>query len=581
MPVINLPRDTRWSELGTALGGALEKVVGAYTQKQQNEEIARIMASPEIAEADKPKEIIKKYGLDVYGNFVKTQVLQSQAKENAANALLKTAQASASGDQDEISRALFGLPARKPVAAPTAASPTVDVLSGQAATPPQAAPASPSTNATVSALGGTPTPAAPTPAATAPAATPVGRMIDQRAEAGKVVLSEEEKAALMLQVAAHVRASRGGAGLSDIMAPVDKYIKAKQEGAAHPSAVSKAASEATTAAAGAQVSEARSQVDLKKAQQELDKLKTEAPYVKPKAEATTQSAINAAKATTPAGTTSAQVGDVYSSFTPEQNAAVATAAQTKGAGAASELIAKFVADNTAAARSGDAARSQRVAEVENRTRTFTQVMDDIETNPRLNGGIQAALVNPILARYGYDFGLIPPESYGEMGTASQLALQALQGHRGFGGSYLVKAVAETMPTAAKQKLFKAIETNFQAQQDVVELESLKRAAQDKGQATGQLDTAIEKARELERRTGTLWWTGDKRVFFKGREINPDTWVAVEGGAREFAPKDYLRVREGTSMTGAEINQLARESGQTPEQILARLRAQSGTLPQQR
>jgi hypothetical protein len=98
MAVINLPADNRWGSLGQGIGGILGQVAGAVGQNQIAQGVSQIMQDPNVSEADKGVQALKKFGnpgYQVYQNLVKTQVLQGQLKDALAGAGLKTVQATA------------------------------------------------------------------------------------------------------------------------------------------------------------------------------------------------------------------------------------------------------------------------------------------------------------------------------------------------------------------------------------------------------------------------------------------------------------------------------------------------------
>lgn len=95
MPVINLPRDTRWGDLGTALGGLVGNVVAGARQAEVAQGVADIVADPALSENDKGVQALKKFGepgYNFYKDFVKTQVLQGQLKDVLAQAGVRSLQ---------------------------------------------------------------------------------------------------------------------------------------------------------------------------------------------------------------------------------------------------------------------------------------------------------------------------------------------------------------------------------------------------------------------------------------------------------------------------------------------------------
>lgn len=78
MPVINLPQDTRWGDLGKGLGGLLGAVAGAYQQKQVQEGVSQINDDTSVAADKKPSEIFKKFGNAGIEALAKMNALKEQ-----------------------------------------------------------------------------------------------------------------------------------------------------------------------------------------------------------------------------------------------------------------------------------------------------------------------------------------------------------------------------------------------------------------------------------------------------------------------------------------------------------------------
>lgn len=66
MPVINVPQDTRWGDLGKGLGSLIGSVAQGALQAQTAQGIAEIMQDPKVSEADKPVQVLKKFGPQGY-----------------------------------------------------------------------------------------------------------------------------------------------------------------------------------------------------------------------------------------------------------------------------------------------------------------------------------------------------------------------------------------------------------------------------------------------------------------------------------------------------------------------------------
>lgn len=708
MPVIQLPRDTRWGELGKGLGDALTNVIEGYQDKQASEGVAAILGDPNIADTKKYAAAVKQFGAlggTKYKEAIATQVLQATIAQKQAEALKDTAAATAGAGREKLIRDLLGLPAPATTgAAPTSGATTgagapapgnaiADVLGGGPATAPAApavlgagpyiapgavasgigvsrpgaspaqqeaavisrgvptptpsmpapldpraagaetgaaygapapAPASspitvppPNTsmmpsaapapaltpgptaqaNATVGALGGTPGPAAaPGPTSLVGPNAQLVAEIDRRAQMGGVTFTPAERLDLIRGVVNHIFSSDKGAGLSEYMAPVDRAIKLKQEGLKFPVELGTAQSGAATAAAGAKTAEAKAQVDLQRAQQEQRNLQAASPYVAGNAEAGARKLIAEADRSqqltaqgVPYDLPQDQLAAAFPSLTTEQRQTLGVVAKTEGAAKFAQTLDKFVATNTEASRKQVPQFVTDVAAILPAIHTYQNNMATLETHPNMNGGPISGVVAPLIAKWGLDFfGLaqVPPETLNQLAQSEQLTLQTVEGHRGMGGAFLVPLVSATMPSAAKVKIFNAIETNVKAEDYLAKLGSYRTAYQAAGMDTAQVDEAIAAAQKLHDRTSTLWWTGstagqNSRVFYKrptdkvGVEIDPNTWQPVPGGAREYEAQSTINVGNNRSLTGAEINQLAREAGQVPEEVLARLKAQAG------
>jgi hypothetical protein len=89
MPVIQLPTDTRFGDLGKAVGGAVGQIASAFAENKLSEGVAQVLQDPSIAEADKSSEVFKKFGQQgviKYGDLLKTQQQNAQIKDLLAQA---------------------------------------------------------------------------------------------------------------------------------------------------------------------------------------------------------------------------------------------------------------------------------------------------------------------------------------------------------------------------------------------------------------------------------------------------------------------------------------------------------------
>ena len=92
MPVIQLPKDTRFGELGQGLGSAIGSIVTALKDREIQQGVAEIMQDQSIAGPDKGVQALKKFGdkgYTFYQQFVKSQVLDAQLKDTLADVGLK------------------------------------------------------------------------------------------------------------------------------------------------------------------------------------------------------------------------------------------------------------------------------------------------------------------------------------------------------------------------------------------------------------------------------------------------------------------------------------------------------------
>jgi hypothetical protein len=84
MPVIQLPTDTRFGDLGKAVGGAVGQIASAFAENKLSEGVAKILQDPSVADVDKPAEVFKQFGPQgsiKYGDLLKTQQQNAQIKD--------------------------------------------------------------------------------------------------------------------------------------------------------------------------------------------------------------------------------------------------------------------------------------------------------------------------------------------------------------------------------------------------------------------------------------------------------------------------------------------------------------------
>jgi hypothetical protein len=67
----------------------------------------------------------------------------------------------------------------------------------------------------------------------------------------------------------------------------------------------------------------------------------------------------------------------------------------------------------------------------------------------------------------------------------------------------------------------------------------------------------------------LWYTKDgKAIFYTGEQVNPQSFLPVKNGAKEFAGEDPVDVGNGNTAKGQQVNDYARMYGVTPDQAVA-------------
>jgi len=104
-PVINLPQDTRWGDLGKGLAGVIGGVLQGYQQKQLQDGVSALQNDTSIAPEKLPSEIFKKFGNAGIETLAKFNAL----KEQQATITQKLAGAGLTAIQTEIARAKAGV----------------------------------------------------------------------------------------------------------------------------------------------------------------------------------------------------------------------------------------------------------------------------------------------------------------------------------------------------------------------------------------------------------------------------------------------------------------------------------------
>lgn len=108
MPVVNLPQDTRWGDIGKGLGSLIGSVAAGALTKYNDDKVsagvAGIMADPAIPENQRANRALKDFGdagYKKYQELLQGQVLQSQIKDHLAHTGLQTMQADAQRMKNE------------------------------------------------------------------------------------------------------------------------------------------------------------------------------------------------------------------------------------------------------------------------------------------------------------------------------------------------------------------------------------------------------------------------------------------------------------------------------------------------
>ncbi len=597
MPVIQLPKDTRWGDLGTGLGQVIGGALEGYANKQADQSVAQIMEDPLLTEPAKLTKIMKEVpnGLERYKGLVTTQVLQATVKEKQAEALKNTIAAGLQQSRTSNMNEVLGVPTPSaPGTLPTSTAPspggptTASVLGGAAVAAPTAPTGVAGAVLSGSAPESTPTPsapAAPTPTATPtptapPTAAPTGlgarisQIIDTRAAALGVTVTPEEKATLIPDIAAHV-----GAGTS-FGPTIDAFLKEKQGAAKFPSELAKSQSEAETSAAGATTARAKAAVDLAETQAKLDELKSKAPYTGPKTAAETERAQQEAAANRPGTTTPAAVAATFPSFSPEQNQAVALAGQTGGPKAATAEITKIVDANAKGA--GLSTESIKFARDAASYGAITErFANEMVADPSRLGLLTTSGIKAKLESYGI--------GAADQGLQNLLQSQKLaaataareNGNWGVSGTNLSLS-KQTSANIDKTPLSNLMMFAGTAAQKIGEAEVEKAAYAGNPRAQAAIDQAVQPWRNIQKMTDTLNSTtvpadpakpkGAQRdvMYFMGNQVDPGTMVPI---VRQDNTMYTIKPKEGEktkSLSGADIFAAAREVGVDPAEMLRRL-----------
>jgi hypothetical protein len=98
MPVVNLPQDTRFGDLGKGLGGLVGAVAQGIQTQQAQQGVAEIMQDQTMSEPQKYAKILKDHGTvgqELYTKAVQNQYVQAKIKDTLSQVGLQTVQTEA------------------------------------------------------------------------------------------------------------------------------------------------------------------------------------------------------------------------------------------------------------------------------------------------------------------------------------------------------------------------------------------------------------------------------------------------------------------------------------------------------
>jgi hypothetical protein len=123
MPVITLPADQRWGQLGQGLGGLIGQIVSGVQERQAVQGVAQVIQDPQVPQENKFSEILKRFGdrgVQVYTQMMKADLLREQIHE--ATAKEKQAGAATAKEQAQTKQIEAGLPFAQQIAQAKAAA---------------------------------------------------------------------------------------------------------------------------------------------------------------------------------------------------------------------------------------------------------------------------------------------------------------------------------------------------------------------------------------------------------------------------------------------------------------------------
>jgi hypothetical protein len=98
MPVVNLPQDTRFGDLGKGLGGLVGAIAQGVQQQQAQAGVAEVMQDQTLSEPQKYAKILKDHGplgQELYTKAVQNQFIQAKISDTLKDVGLKTVQTAA------------------------------------------------------------------------------------------------------------------------------------------------------------------------------------------------------------------------------------------------------------------------------------------------------------------------------------------------------------------------------------------------------------------------------------------------------------------------------------------------------
>jgi hypothetical protein len=189
-------------------------------------------------------------------------------------------------------------------------------------------------------------------------------------------------------------------------------------------------------------------------------------------------------------------------------------------------------------------------------------------NPKSQGGV-TAYVKSRLAEHGLM--QADPAFAQQLANTHQLVAQAAGSLKGFMSAQSIGLAKTISPSVLVGKVLDVFEAHAQASDQLAYLENQRGNFTPQGKPTQHnltaMDDAIGKLRKIKDYTGGLWSTVDNKVYWQGKEVNPNTLEPVKGGSQEVPAKTKVDLGGGNWVDGEQINRQARTAGVTPEQAV--------------